>query len=410
MKPNLRNPVTVLLLVAALSASAYLLVRALALVAGTAADGDVCSALFASGCDEILRDSRSMIGGIPLAGWGVIHFASLLGLLVLGRLLGDSVRNAMASAAALLAVLGGVGSIALLVVIAMEEVPLCPLCLAANGLNLMAIVPILKWTGRPLREVAGDGKRAVKFILGGRAESPEAVPLRSLALLCSTLFAVVLFQWVLIEWDRAFIYGMDVHPEQVLAAYAEEPEVEIPIVGDEASAGPKTARATLVVFSDAFCSACRGFWTNLPKLMGPYGEDLRVVFKHFPLDPPCNAAAKKGLHPFACQAGIALEGALRQGKFWQYQSMVQAPDPLRKKGVDVFLEAAKAVNLDVDQFQADMKDASLKEKLERDVTLGVRLGVDATPTMFLNGRRIRMSSPKALKILLEEILGERIVR
>jgi protein-disulfide isomerase/uncharacterized membrane protein len=366
--------------------------------------------VFSSGCDETLRDPHWILGGIPLACWGVLYFTAILVLLALGRLLGDAVRGTAASSAALLVTAGGLSSVALLAAMFLEEAHLCPLCIVVHGLSLAAVVPVFRWSGWPMREVLRDWKRAVRHLAGGKAEQPAAVPMRYMTLLCVGLVGVVLHQGVLIEWDRAILRGKTVNPERVLNEYADQPVLDIPITDVDPTLGPATAKATLVVFSDAFCPACRGFWNILPRIAGPYGDDLRVVFKHFPLDPPCNPGTRDAIHPFACQAGIAQEAALRQDKFWQYQAVVQAPDPMRDGEKDVFLEAAKAVELDVVRFVADMKDEALKKRLEDDVALGDRLGVDATPALFLNGRRVTNSSPKTLEVLLEDLLGKRVTR
>lgn len=404
MRPTAERAVTIVLLVAAFGVSSLLLARSLALAAGTAGAGDVCSALFERGCDATLRDPSSHVGGIPLAAWGAIHFATVLGLLALGRVLGAAVRDAAASAAALLAVVGGLASAALVVSLVVGAVPLCPMCLVANGLNLAAVVPVVRWTGRPMRAVVADWRGAARWLTGGAADDPAAVPLRVTGFACTALVAVVLYQWVLIEWDRARTRGKEVDPARVVAAFDEAHPVEVPVDPDDPVVGPATARSTLVVFSDAYCSACRGFWAAVPRLAARHGDGLRVVFKHFPLDPPCNATAKAAVHPYACNAGLALEAARRQGKFWAYQDVLAAPEPRTKE--DVFSKAAAAAGLDLAQFRTDMSDAALRARLERDVALGARLGVTATPTMFLDGRRVEDVSPKALEILLAHVLGK----
>ena len=401
----IKRSAAVLLLAAAFLASGYLLLRSITLLAGGVGTGDVCSTVFARGCDETLQDPSSRFGGIPLAGWGVIHFGSLLLLLALGRLLGEAVRGAAASAAAFLALAGGVASLALLCRIAAGSVPFCPLCLVVHGLGLAAVVPILRWRGRPVAEILRDGKGAAAWLLGREVERPEAVPLRALTFACTGLVAVILYQWILIEGDRALLRGKDVNPEKVVALFAETPVMDVPVAADDPSLGPATARSTLVVFSDAFCPSCRGFWSALPRVAGRHGRDLRVVFKHFPLDPACNSMSERGIHPHACAAGVALEAARKQDKFWQFLAVVESPRP-QGKGEDVFLKAAKAVGLDIDRFQADIQDPAGRARLERDVALGQRLGVEATPTMFLDGRRIENATPKVIEILLAHLLGK----
>jgi protein-disulfide isomerase/uncharacterized membrane protein len=393
------------LLAGGLLGSGYLLFRSLALAGDAAGASDVCSAIFGKGCDATLRDRFSKQLGIPVAGWGVLYFGSLLLLLVLGRVLDEGFRRATGAAAALLVLLGGVVSLGLVVSLLAGRFPLCPLCLVVNGLNLLAVVPVVRFSGRPFREVVRDWGRGLRYLAGAAVADPLAARWRVVGFACVGLAFVSIYQWILIEEDRAASRKKQVDPAKVVASYEAAPRVEIPADPEAPALGSPNARVEVLVFSDAFCPHCRVFWAEARHLVEQYGDLVRIVFRHFPLDPPCNPSVPRPLHPHACNAGLALEAARKQEKFWAYHDALLSPDAGGRK--DPFLGAAEAAGLDVERFKRDMGDAKLRERLEADVAVGAKLGITATPAIFLDGRHVEDPSAKAVEILLAHLLGPR---
>ncbi|MHC4974408.1 MAG: DsbA family protein, partial [Planctomycetota bacterium] len=213
---------------------------------------------------------------------------------------------------------------------------------------------------------------------------------------------VAMYQWVLIEWDRAAAKSKKLDPAQIVAAFDAAPRLEIPADPEAPTRGPAQARVEMVVFSDAFCPHCRDFWSEAQRLAAPYGDRLRMVFRHFPLDPPCNPSVPMPVHPHACNAGLALEAARRQGKFWAYHDTLLSPQ-VRERKKDPFLGTAEAVGLDLERFKKDIGDKSIRERLERDIAVGAKLGIKATPAIFIDGRRVENPSPKAVEIVLAHL-------
>ncbi|MCK6459211.1 MAG: thioredoxin domain-containing protein, partial [Planctomycetes bacterium] len=281
------------LLLGGLVISAYLLFRSIALEGDAAGAADVCSAIFGKGCDATLRDPFSKRLGIPLAGWGVLYFASLLLLLVLGRVLDEGFRRATHAAAALLVLVGGAVSVGLVASLVAGAFPLCPLCLVVNGLNLLVVVPVVRAGGQPFREVARDWGRGLRYLGGAKVADPLAARWRVVGFLCVGLAFVAIYQWILIEGDRAAARNKEIDPAQVVASFEAAPRVEIPADPEAPVLGPPTGRVEVVVFSDAFCPHCRAFWADAKQLVARYRGAVRIVFRHFPLDPPCNASVPK---------------------------------------------------------------------------------------------------------------------
>ena len=151
---------------------------------------------------------------------------------------------------------------------------------------------------------------------------------------------------------------------------------------DDHTKGPDNALVTLIEYSDFQCPACERYYHWIKELHDEFPEELQIVFRHFPLTQ---------LHEHALQAARAAEAAGKQGKFWEMHDKLF--DEQHRWGnnnevVPFFEGYAEELGLNVEQFTQDMSDATLKAKIDRDVTSGRGLRVTGTPTFFLNGTKV----------------------
>lgn len=160
--------------------------------------------------------------------------------------------------------------------------------------------------------------------------------------------------------------------------------------------GETSAPVTVVVYSDFQCPFCKRGALRTDELLAKFGRDVRVVFKHFPL--PFHERA-----PRAARAAIA---AQNQEKFWPMHDRLFAEGA--KLDDDALIEHARAVGLDVDRFRRDLDDPSTTARLEADQAEGRSLGVQGTPTFFVNGEKLVGAQPlEAFAPLVERALAAR---
>ena len=157
--------------------------------------------------------------------------------------------------------------------------------------------------------------------------------------------------------------------------------------------GPADAKVTVVVYSDFQCPFCAKGATRIHELEKMYGEKIRFAFKHLPL--PFHQDAK-----LAAAAAIA---AQRQDKFWELHDRLFANQrALDREGL---VSQAKAIGLNVSQFEGDLEDPAVIAQVERDQAEAKRFGINGTPTFFVNGRRITGAQPlDALRALIDTVL------
>ena len=213
---------------------------------------------------------------------------------------------------------------------------------------------------------------------------------------------MVLYQWVFIEFERfAGSAQSDFDPQRLLSEYRTSPLQEIPVDADDPVIGPSAAPARLVVFSDIQCIACRRFAQQMGTLQDRFGDRIQIVFKHFPLSSKCNNL-ERDLHPDACEWAWAADAARRQGKFWPVHDAFFASE---EKDLRSILNALAAQSgLDLVRFDKDVSADATRAKIRLDVDLGNRLGVDGTPSVFLNGHRIRTTRMRSIAFLIEHEL------
>lgn len=165
-------------------------------------------------------------------------------------------------------------------------------------------------------------------------------------------------------------------------------------VGDSYVLGNPNAPITIVEFSDLQCPFCSRFHTPLMEAAKAYPNDVKVIFKNFPLP----------MHPNARPAAKAALAAGFQGKYYEMvDQLLQNQSALTE---DKFKELAGKLGLNVEQFAKDLKDrdAELEAKVNADMELGTKSNVPGTPTYFLNGKKSNARSPEAWKAAIEEAL------
>ena len=140
--------------------------------------------------------------------------------------------------------------------------------------------------------------------------------------------------------------------------------------------GPRTAPATLVEYGDFECPHCGRAHFILNELIEQMGDQVRLVFRHFPLTQA---------HPHAQRAAEAAEAAGAQRRFWEMHDMLfENQDALEDSDLMAY---AQELGLDLDRFQVELVSGAHAPRVRQDFLSGVRSGVNGTPTFFINGRR-----------------------
>jgi protein-disulfide isomerase len=162
--------------------------------------------------------------------------------------------------------------------------------------------------------------------------------------------------------------------------------------------GSKSAPITIVEFSDFHCPFCKRVNPTLKEIEEKYGEKVRIAFRDFPIDQ---------LHPGARKAHEAARCAHEQDKFWAYHDVLFDKAP-RASAQDLKTYAG-ALGLDTTKFDQCLTTEKYKERVQKDVDEGARLGVQGTPAFFVSGRLLSGAQPldRFVQLIDEELLNTR---
>jgi len=166
--------------------------------------------------------------------------------------------------------------------------------------------------------------------------------------------------------------------------------------------GSAHAPVTLEEFGDFECRPCGDLSPVLEKVEQDYGTRLRVIFRQFPL----------AMHKHALDAARASEAAGLQDRFWEMHDLLYHNRFIWPRAADVrtaFNDYAKTLNLDVERFKKDMDSEQVKTRIVSDQQRGASLGVDRTPVLFINHRRVAETSlnPPGLHAAIDRALNEK---
>lgn len=140
--------------------------------------------------------------------------------------------------------------------------------------------------------------------------------------------------------------------------------------------GNPNAPVTIVEFSDFQCPFCKDTALTLSRLVEDYPSLVRIIFRHFPLPQ----------HSLSLQAAVAAEAAGDQGKFWEmHDKLFENQNNLT---ISDFQKFADELGLDMQKFNQSLDSSEFIDKVLRDRSSGISLGVHAVPTLYLNGQEL----------------------
>jgi len=148
--------------------------------------------------------------------------------------------------------------------------------------------------------------------------------------------------------------------------------------------GNNSKNVEVVVYGDFECPACGSFFPVEKQIIDTYKDDIKFVFRHFPLD---------SIHPNARAASRAAEAAGLQGKFFEmhdllYENQQQWSSRVTTNPQCIFENYSKELGLDIAKYNADYAAETTNSTINADKQSGSQAGVSGTPTYFINGQKM----------------------
>ncbi len=324
-------------------------------------------------CDAVLGSPWAKFFGVPIAAWSGLAFIGTAALSV-SLLQASSAAERSRRSRLLLTTTVAMSAIALyFLAVSVAAIGVgCPICLSMDA-TIFALLGAAVILARGLPDAA-PGKSLLPWAGGGAALG---------------VFAVVLLYLVQTAGDSIPTGPLSVAQirraePRFYAYYISQPVVALGGIEPDADPG----RTLIVVeFLDFECPHCKRAFLDLEETASRGKQDVRVVLRNFPLNKSCNSAVKFEGHEHACLAALASICADRQGRGFEYNRILFENQPnFEPKDL---LDYGGGAGLDVKALEACMGSPEAKARLKSDVEAGAAAGVESTPTLFFNGRRIQ---------------------
>jgi len=156
--------------------------------------------------------------------------------------------------------------------------------------------------------------------------------------------------------------------------------------------GNLNADLVIVEYGDYQCPYCGAAYPVLKELMKEFGDQVKFVFRNFPLSE---------MHQYARPAALAAEAAQLQGKFWEMHDAIYENQEYMNE--NLFSELAEKLGLNVSQFEKDIEKSELAEKVDADFESGIVSGVNGTPSFFINGNKFNGGAEDLLDLVRENV-------
>ena len=162
---------------------------------------------------------------------------------------------------------------------------------------------------------------------------------------------------------------------------------------DDPSLGEINAPITVVMFTDLQCPACSAVYPVLKNVLAEYDKKIRFVVRDFPL---------MELHKNAFNAALAANAANAQGKYFEYKELLyKNQNSLDTESLKKF---AAQIGLNQKRFEADMKNKKFADEIRKDMQDGKSYGISGTPTIFVNGIKVRILSAEHIRKAIDRFV------
>lgn len=160
------------------------------------------------------------------------------------------------------------------------------------------------------------------------------------------------------------------------------PIIDLKVSQQDHVRGNQEAPVTVIEYSDFQCPFCSRFHETMKQVMVNYPEQVRWIYRHFPLE---------SIHPYARKAAEASECAAEQDKFWEYTDYIFENQSALSN--DTLSSFAVSMGLNKNKFEECLSSGKYKEKVDEDYQSGASLGVRGTPGNFINGQSVPGALP-----------------
>lgn len=374
-----------LMLIAA-AVAIYLVWHHYQLINGEAGFGSFCSLNQTVDCDVVNTSKFSEVLGIPLATFALSYHLFAVILSFVGA------RNAFARREVVLllfpfSVIAALVSLGAFGISALVLQKFCLMCSALQILNLASAAMV----ALALKSFLDNNPYAAEW---KQAQKNRIYTLLGLG---AGIFMVVAL--ISSQLKKEFPF----HAEEFLSEFRAQPTLSVdpgnsPRQGFQGENPP----IQIVEFADFQCPACEMAAKQMHRLVKNYGDKVQLIFKNFPLDSSCNSHIPTRMHQHACLAAKASLCAGQQGKFVDYYERLFSHQ--KEISPETIQTWASELGLNKEAFGACLESQETSIAIQKDIDLAATLGLQSTPTFFVNGKKVEgVIDENRLRAIIKEL-------
>ncbi len=363
-------------------------------------------------CSRVELSTYSSLIGVPIASFGIMFFGMVLFLYFV----------LPGSSWVAVAFVGGIAAVAasavLLFISKFLIGSLCLLCIGSYTASFLLLI-----TSYACRKSAGCVAMIKEFVVLVRSSfTPLTFP---------SFCGVIILALLLLGGSQAFmgtlVREMTLQSRQVLLDTLEESsvldslraagtrELDLTLAADspdkDFALGTPGAPVQIVEFGDFQCPSCQNSYRSLKSLVRKFAPHIQFVYRNFPLDPTCNNSIQRKMHPYACHAAELARCGGEQNKFFDVADIFTSgtffPEGQRVDIVEKLTSSVPGSLLDKEKLLACDASERQAQRIAEDVTLGIGLGINSTPTIFINGYQVAEPNDETIRAIVVKLLAEK---
>jgi len=367
------------------------------LLMGEIKSGPLCGTDNGLGCHSVASGPYSSMMGLPLASWGAVFFTTLALLGLGGAIFWRDCGRVFLRWAFFLAVFGLAFDLYLAHTMIFRIRAICWLCIATYSINFIIAIVLVKGVWREPKP-----RISLRAIFPGTKDA-QGIDLYYRNVIKGLLIGgIILASVVGVAGSQFLSKALTENDREQLAKIIKNLSKQKPKVIEVKNRpvmGSDDATVMVVEFTDFLCPFCARASKYIKLAESGTRDTARFVFRHFPLDKSCNPKLRSNLHPGACLLAEGAVCAFEQNKFWEYHDI--AFETKTQISQAVVMDNVSKIGLDLGEFKRCLDSGRGLKVVREDIEAAFNAGVKSTPTLFINGRRLR-GVPKPW--MLDEIL------
>lgn len=342
-------------------------------------------------CDKIAQSPYSEFYATPLGVWGIGFFAALIGLLCWAYLIPVQ-RKLVLFSYTILTLIGALCSLVLAFISFQLIKVMCLICVGVYLCNFLQLGFL--WGFKKDLQIHIENFWELRSGLGFSAGVVALV-----VLFFHGLKPQEVSQNKIVSESSQETYSAQPRIKQHDISLATNPLMG---KGEDYRLGSSASSIIIHEFVDFECPACKLASASLKELAKQYPRKLLVVFRNFPLDSSCNSNITREFHENSCLVARMARCAGRIGKFWDFHDLAFSEQ--NQISTEKAKDWARKSGLSEGQINNCLQDESIMDKIRDDISLGQELGVQGTPSLYINGLKFH-GSLDSLKLTIENLLN-----